>query len=153
MSSTPTFTGIANANELRRIAILQELSSRLAAVLGDTKEGSHDHRRLYPASWATNSYQHHHGPPQQPQVYRVDNRGLITDGHVGNAQRAHALSSFWNARMVDTGIVISLPRFAPAAARLWHVDVVPPAKQAASKGTSWGLPAARPGVPRHNLGG
>lgn len=91
--------------------------------------------------------------PQQPQVYRVDNRGLITDGHVGNAQRAHALSSFWNARMVDTGIVISLPRFAPAAARLWHVDVVPPAKQAASKGTYWGLPAARPGVPRHNLGG
>jgi hypothetical protein len=83
----------------------------------------------------------------------VDSRGRIADGHAVNAQRAHALSSFWNARMVGTGI-ISVPRFvAPAAASLRHVDVVPPAKQAASKGTSWGLPAARPGVPRHNLGG
>ena len=49
--------GIANADELRCIATLQELSSRLATVLGDAKEGSQGHRRLYPASWATNSYQ------------------------------------------------------------------------------------------------
>ena len=100
--------GIINYEELRHKAIVDEISWRLATIIGDVKRSQFQHNGLSPARVIDSSHYHHRG--SCPQIYRYD--GWVRDAANANVLRAKVLPcSTSNKRMFD--IAIGLPKFVP----------------------------------------
>ena len=102
--------GIINYEELRHKAIVDEISWRLATIIGDVKRSQFQHNGLSPARVIDSSHYHHRG--SRPQIHRYDG-WVRTAAHANaNVLRAKVLPcSTSNRRMLD--IAIGLPKFVP----------------------------------------
>lgn len=102
--------GISNSEELRHKAIVNEISRRLATILGDVRRSQFQHSHFSSARATDSSHHQHRG--SRPQIYRYDGWGRITANDNANVLRAEVLPcSMRNGRMLD--VAISLLKFVP----------------------------------------
>jgi hypothetical protein len=131
--------GITNSEELHHKAIVNEISWRLATILGDVKRSQFQHSCFSPARAIDCS--HHHHRSSCPQIYRYDGWGCITANGNTNVLRAKELPcSTSNRRMF--GVAIGLPKFVPKPRQRQAIHNAPNLMKQGNRGTGFFLPGA-----------